>query len=262
MSEVRTTAPPTAPVGDEIYVGYLPVPPGYARFLRIAVPALLLIVIGAAATWSAAARSPGDAVWETDKLVEVEGVAVEEPYAILRMLDDHVEGGVRAVPLVQGGKRGGRELVAGLDGRYVRFRGYWLVRDGHRLLEVTEPATPVEAPVSPRLATRLSPSDSASITISGEIIDPKCYFGAMKPGEGKTHKACATLCVKGGIPPMLVTRNAGGPPVYLILTDPAGTAANEFVLPYVGDRVTIRGTVTPFCDLPLLSIAADGIRRD
>ena len=39
-----------------------------------------------------------------------------------------------------------------------------------------------------------------NVTLKGEIIDPKCYLGAMKPGGGKTHKACAMRCIAGGIP--------------------------------------------------------------
>lgn len=247
---------------DEIYVGYLPVPRGYARFLRLVVPALVAVVVAAAALAPLAGRSPGPAVWDTDTLVEVEGVAIEQPYAILRILDNETPGGVRAVPLVQEGKRGGREIVAGMSGHRVRLRGYWLARDGRRLLEVVEPATRVDGALPPSLAAAPLPARREAAVLSGEIIDPKCYFGAMKPGEGKTHKACATLCVKGGIPPMLATRDAAGAPRYVLLADPAGGPANEFVLPYVGDRVTLRGVLGAIDDFPVLTIAADGIRRD
>ena len=30
------------------------------------------------------------------------------------------------------------------------------------------------------------------------------FDGAMKPGDGKTHKGCAALCLRGGIPPALM----------------------------------------------------------
>ena len=39
--------------------------------------------------------------------------------------------------------------------------------------------------------------------VKGEIVDPKCFFGVMKPGEGKPHKDCAIRCILGGIPPVL-----------------------------------------------------------
>jgi len=40
-------------------------------------------------------------------------------------------------------------------------------------------------------------------TLRGEVIDPKCYIGAMKPGGGKTHKACAECF---SIRPLLVLK--------------------------------------------------------
>jgi len=29
----------------------------------------------------------------------------------------------------------------------------------------------------------------SKMTLQGEIIDPKCYFGVMKPGKGKIHRS-------------------------------------------------------------------------
>jgi hypothetical protein len=79
------------------------------------------------------------------------------------------------------------------------------------LLELADDADAIQpAQISDEQLATLSswPSlDSGRVTLRGEIIDPKCYIGAMKPGGGKTHKACAQLCLSGGIPPMLVTRN-------------------------------------------------------
>ncbi len=72
------------------------------------------------------------------------------------------------------------------------------------------------------------------VTLKGEIIDPKCYLGAMKPGGGKTHKACAMLCISGGVPPMLVTRDANKQETFYLLTTDQGGVANELVLPFVG----------------------------
>ena len=39
--------------------------------------------------------------------------------------------------------------------------------------------------------------------LKGEIYDPKCAFGAMKPGFGKPHRSCAIRCISGGVPPIL-----------------------------------------------------------
>jgi hypothetical protein len=39
--------------------------------------------------------------------------------------------------------------------------------------------------------------------LSGEIIDPKCCFDAINPGQGKPHLSYAARCISGGIMPVL-----------------------------------------------------------
>jgi hypothetical protein len=29
------------------------------------------------------------------------------------------------------------------------------------------------------------------MTLTGEIVDSKCYLGVMNPGQGKVHRDCA-----------------------------------------------------------------------
>jgi hypothetical protein len=98
-------------------------------------------------------------------------------------------------------------------------------------------------------------------TRHGEIIDPKCYLGAMKPGGAKTHKGCAMLCISGGVPPMLVTRDAAGEETFILLTTADVAPANDLVLPFVGDRVAVTGRLERHGDLLFLRTAADGISR-
>jgi hypothetical protein len=66
----------------------------------------------------------------------------------------------------------------------------------------------------------------------------------MNPGEGKTHLACAVRCVSGGLPPMLVIRDAPGRERHLVLTDPRGGPMDARILPVVGRPVTVTGTVS------------------
>ena len=46
--------------------------------------------------------------------------------------------------------------------------------------------------------------------MAGEICDGKCETGAMRPGNGIAHRACAILCLAGGVPPVFVTAAPGG----------------------------------------------------
>ena len=83
------------------------------------------------------------------------------------------------------------------------------------------------------------------VSLIGEIVDSKCYLGAMKPGAGRGHKACATLCISGGIPPVLVVRGDGEGVSYLLLEDAAGRGLRGSALlaiePMIATRVELRG---------------------
>ena len=83
----------------------------------------------------------------------------------------------------------------------------------------------------------------------------------MKPGGGKTHKACAALCISGGIPPMFVTRDTAKNETFYLLVTAEGKPANDLVLPLVGDPVEVSGRVEQQGDLLLLFVTNEGIRR-
>jgi hypothetical protein len=46
----------------------------------------------------------------------------------------------------------------------------------------------------------------------------------MRPGTGLAHKACANVCVMGGVPPVLVTTAPVAGSRFLLMGDPAGHA--------------------------------------
>ena len=101
---------------------------------------------------------------------------------------------------------------------------------------------------------------AAPVTLRGEIVDPKCYLGAMKPGEGKTHKACAVRCISGGIPPTLVCWDASGKSTYYVLVDEDGEAANEVFLDVIGQPVEVTGTTYQLEDLVILQTSRSSVR--
>jgi hypothetical protein len=245
--------------GKEFYVGYLPVPSGYRRALLILVPALIVAGLVAAVVVAARQKDPGTGVW-SDATTTLEGVIAAEPYAMLRLRASNAAG-VETVLLVEEGKFGAKERVRPFDGQAVAVTGTILARDGRRMLELAggeQAIRPVEGGVAPGVPEKRL---LGRRTLRGEIIDPKCYLGAMKPGEGKTHKACATLCISGGIPPMFVVRSPGQPNEYYLLTTPDGRAINNDVLPFVGDPVEIAGEVMRQGDLLVFQISSADIRR-
>jgi hypothetical protein len=171
--------------------------------------------------------------------------------------------------LVEEGKFGALERIDKLvqgskEGRAVRVTGTILHRDDRWMFELAEGEQGLRT-LTEDEAQELPPSLPArktlveNVTLRGEIIDPKCYLGAMKPGGGKTHKGCAALCISGGIPPMLVVRAPDRQETFYLLTTSEGGPAGNMVLPFVGDQVEITGRVEK--DSDLLVLAAKTVRR-
>lgn len=236
---------------DDFFVGYLPTPTNLQRTLRAMAILLVIGLIICGALIAAGQRDPGTGKWE-DSTTETLGALVESPYPMLQT--DH-----GLVLVVDQGKVGAAERIRGMHGKQVKIRGTRIERNEFKLVELAEdPDAITENGAPSRIA---SPIASDSATLHGEIIDPKCHSGAMKPGDGKTHKACAVLCIRGGIPPVFVD-DAGTRFVLVDETDHALTGdALEAILPFVGDRVEIHGTVLQLADLKLLRINADSVRR-
>ena len=176
----------------------------------------------------------------------------------------------RTLLLVEDGKFGAsprvERLLDGRESSAVRVAGTVLRRDAAWILELAEGETGMRmltAEEELRLPSLASPEVAAteSVALKGEIIDPKCYLGAMRPGGGKTHKACAMLCISGGIPPMLVTRDCDRGETFYLLAAENGGPASEQVLPFVGDSVEVAGRLKWRGDLRMLLIAPKGVRR-
>jgi len=98
-------------------------------------------------------------------------------------------------------------------------------------------------------------------TFEGEIVDSKCYIGVMNPGQLIAHRACAILCVKGGIPPVLVVRSKEGPAGYLLLASAEGKPLNQQVLDYIAEPVQATGELKYYDGLLVLCTDPAGIRR-
>lgn len=97
--------------------------------------------------------------------------------------------------------------------------------------------------------------------VKGEIIDPKCYFGVMKPGEGIVHRDCAIRCILGGIPPVLKVMNEKGEKRFYFLVGEHGEKMNEAVRDYVGEPVAIEARAEQQDDWVILYVRGKKISR-
>ena len=240
---------------DEFFVGYLRMPAGLTRFLQRVAIAAVLLALGAAAVIAARQRDPGDGRWDYGKTSTFVGRVTMKPYAMLELHD-----GAGAMVLVGVGKRSA-DTAGTADGRTVRIRGTVLRRANLRMLEVEGEIEPVVAPYS---AIDVS-VDAAPVTFRGEIIDPKCFAGAMKPGDGKAHKACAALCLRGGIPPALHTRAADGTDrIYLLVNSDGAPITGpqlDRVIAQIGEDVNLIGRIVALGRMRLLAVDPGTIRR-
>ena len=244
---------------DPFYVGYLPLPKVIKRFLVPWLVGNFVLAVGIAAVVASNHREPGDGVWENSQRIEIKGEIIITPYPVLKTEDRGT------YLLAEQGKNGAQSRLNTLDrsaGPYYSVSGYLVKRDGRKMIEIDgtlkqpiEPVSffrPLEFPETTDLGTH---------TLRGEIVDPKCYLGAMQPGDGKTHKVCATLCIKGGIPPMLVVRNDAGETAAYLLTDAQGKAFPESHHEYIADPIEITGQVLRDGDLLILRADLDSIKR-
>jgi len=95
----------------------------------------------------------------------------------------------------------------------------------------------------------------------GEICDGKCGAGIMSPGTGIAHKACANLCVIGGVPPVLVLTHPLGGHRFLMISDEKGRALDDSLVRFIGMRIEVEGNVELRGDVALIRIELGRMRR-
>jgi hypothetical protein len=250
---------------EPFFVGYLATPPKLSRFLVTVALGAIGIAAAVALPIALLQRNPGSGTWHADETQTFEGVFHLRPYPLLQ---PSAASGGDTLLLVDQGKHSVAPALAAFDGRPVSIRGQLLEREGLKMIELAEVADPVQAAQSTGIALTADPdaqADAVPVVLRGEIVDPKCFSGAMKPGDGKTHKACAALCLRGGIPPVLVQRGADGVLVYHVLVShsggPLGPAELAKVIAVVGEPVELSGTVETRGGMRLLKADLESLRR-
>jgi hypothetical protein len=193
---------------------------------------------------------------------ELEGTLREYPFPALLVARPGDPGG--QVPystyvLAGTGKRGAAGAVAGLHGARVRLKGTLAYRDGATLVEVDRESIRRLDPVDPGVTD--GAEDLGVVTLSGEIVDSKCFLGVMNPGERKPHRDCAVRCISGGVPPMLVARDAAGNVALVLLAGCDGRPIGRELLDLVAEPVTVTGRAERTGDVLVLRAHPSDFRR-
>lgn len=248
---------------NDFYIGYIPkAPKGIARFSMAFVLILFLIASGAAYFLSFSHRTINNGVYEYGELTEITGKLHLDPIPYIRIKEGNIG---KNIMLIDYGKFGARtsvekirEAVGGdLSQLDVTLSGTLIYQDGMTLMELTASENSLVAH-SPSIS-ELFIRPLINTTLKGEIVDPKCYFGSMKPGQSKAHRSCASLCIAGGIPPVLVVPTAQNTAEYYILKGTDGQDINQEILDKVAQSVTIKGQKNQLHEWNILFINPEDI---
>jgi hypothetical protein len=231
---------------NEFFIGYAPpMPPRLARFVTRIMVGLACSVTAWAVTVAAGHVSLQGGTFEFGHPQRFSGALVERPYPALR-LDGDDQSATPWLLLVAPGKHGADAVVRGLNGRHVTLTGTRVRRGAHTMIEVEpESLVPGEpsAPGVPAATIRAERLGDGLVQVRGEIVDSKCFLGVMVPGSGKTHKDCASLCLRGGIPPALYVHDRAGQSALILLTGTAGDPVGAQALQVAGEAIDMTGTL-------------------
>lgn len=241
---------------DPFFIGWQDAPPELSRRSLLMAGAGLVTGAGALGLGlGLAAPEPGPGVWDQGRKVAVTGTIYPEPY--LHLLTDDLGRGRRPVFLVGPGKNR-ISVRPALTFTGAAVTGTLIERGDHAMMAV-DGVYPDPAPGRVRAGPEKALGE---VMMTGEILDAKCWFGAMRPGHGKTHKACASLCATGGLPLAFAEtgRCAKGKAALLLLNE-RGRAFGPEIIPLVADPVMMRGQIFEVAGLRQVRVKLEDVKR-
>ena len=229
------------------FVFYLKIPRALRMFLLKVSAVFLLGFFATGLLLGGTQDDPDKAGYRGDygrqKLV---GVLQVNPYPLL-----WVTSGTKRIPightlmLSGNGKTGVTERTKSLDGQLVQVEGVILKRGELDMLQVRggkQGIDPFHKTEGEQIILVPPPIvELGKWKIAGEICDGKCLAGAMNPGRGIAHKACANLCLLGDIPPVFVSPRKVHGSNYFLLANAQGEAIEEYTYDYIGEFVEMIG---------------------
>jgi hypothetical protein len=256
------------PEPDEFFIGYLPeAPEQTSAFFRWALIGAGAAVVIISLVLVISQQRFSSSEFDYGRYSIQEGYIFNYPVPHLKVnsgMDSAGKANYQTLLLVGFGKAGANKTLTKfesqlgvLEGKFVRISGQLIHGDGKALLQLSEDRLPE---VLRQTADSKKPIHlnevKASLQITGEIVDPKCYFGVMKPGEGKPHRSCAIRCIAGGIPPIFHATESAD---YFLLLDRNFQPVNQRVLDMVGDNIELTGRAVQWDDWKILLIEEESL---
>ncbi len=259
---------------EEFYIGWMASAPGnFAKHIRRVVFVLAGFVVIAGIVLALGQKKFSTSSFEFGQLTEVKGIYQQFPVPSIKvMTNQDVFGHATYItmPLVGYGKFGAEGVIAELEkeknmllaNKEITLKGTLLYSDGKTLLQIDKNDDPlvrinsidtmINIPVIKELGT---------VRLTGEVLDPKCYFGVMKPGHGKPHRDCAIRCIAGGMSPVFWVRNEQGEANYYLILDEDGKRMNDELKNYIAEPVFLDARAMQYDDWVILYTNKKSIKR-
>ena len=258
----------------EFYIGWMPkAPASFAKQVRKVLFILFPLALIVGLVLASFQKKFSTSNFEFGKSTEIKGIYFNTPVPMLKVIngkDIWGNASYLTIPLVGYGKHGAETAIMELEkekntsfnNKVLTLKGTLLYSDGKTLMQISKEENPIVSIGATADASLLSQQKDLGLQkIKVEIIDPKCYFGVMKPGEGKVHRDCAIRCILGGIPPVLKVMNEKGEKNYYLLVGPNGEKMNEAVQAYVAEPVELEARAVQQDDWVILYIKDKSISR-
>lgn len=248
--------------GKEIFfIGFLSqLPAGLRLFLPVAAVVLVCVFAGLGLAVGAATDDPGDGRFRGDLgRQELVGVVHVRPYPTLWIVEGTEAFPAGHVMMLSGAGKRGAMAAETFDGKLTRVQGIVLTRGDLDMLQL---AGGNRKPMAAEGDAPALPDDEAlgRWRVTGEICDGKCLAGAMRPGRGIAHKACANLCLVGDIPPVLALTGTIEGQRFLLIGGPDGGPMPAAFLDDTAALVELEGDVVRRGDLLILLADPETLR--
>lgn len=225
------------------FVGYLKPPAELRGFLMAVSVALIILFAAVGYVIGTTQADPGPGAFRFDYGRQVVlGRMDSRPYPML-----HITSGTDKLPagetilLSGGGKNGVQARADGLDGKIVQITGPALERGDLHMIQVLPGRRGVQSMMGE--LPQIVQEDLGRWRLAGEICDGKCLAGAMRPGTGLAHRACANLCLVGGVPPVFVSSQAVEGSEFLVIAGPDGGPMPDAMRDLTALFISIEGRI-------------------
>lgn len=239
------------------FIGYArKVPPTLVTFIAVFSVCFVAGLGLAALAVSSTESDPGNGAFQWGTPFEQTGLLELRPYPVFRVAGTGGEG-PKTYMLSGQGKRGVFAQAHENDSMPVTLKGVPIRRGDLTMIQVGKVTPTEEGAGDFQTAT---PVPLGRWKLTGEICDGKCYAGAMRPGRGLAHKACADLCLTGGVPPVFVSTGPVEGRNFFLLTDRNGNMAGAELDDLLALHIEVEGDVERLDDLLIFKADLENAR--